>query len=118
MVKYPGSNKLVPSPLPPHLVLHLLYDAPIDLQHISVGERGSAIWPKECPVPKVNTGAQEGAEGAKSHLNTKLILASAYEIPSLIEDNKNSLTSDLKIGENLMISYPPTPPSIAAHNKR
>lgn len=47
IVEYPGTDELVLSPLPLHLVLHLLHDTTIDLQNISMSERVSAIWPKE-----------------------------------------------------------------------
>lgn len=55
-------------------------------------------------------GEREGAGKdmkAKTHLNKKLTLASTYEIPSSMDDNRNSLTYTLKIGENLMMSYQP-----------
>lgn len=42
----------------------------------------------------------------KTHLYRKLILASTYEMPSSIEDNRNSRTYALKTGENRMMSYP------------
>ena len=50
-VEYPGADELVLSTLPLHLILHLLHDAPIDPQYIPVGERVSAIRPKERPIP-------------------------------------------------------------------
>jgi hypothetical protein len=40
-------------------------------------------------------------------LYRKLTLASTYEIPSSIEDNRNSRTYALKIGENRTTFYPP-----------
>lgn len=53
----------------------------------------------------------------KTHLNRKLILVSTYEIPSSIEDNRNSLTYALNIGVNLITSYPRNPPSTIPKEK-
>ena len=104
IVDNPGADELVLSTLPLHLILHLLHDATIDLQYIPVSERVSAIWPKERPIPSSITNGQE--DKIKTHLNRKLILASTYEIPSSIEDNRNSRTYALKIGENRMMFCP------------
>jgi hypothetical protein len=89
-VEYPRANELVFSTLPLHLILHLLHDAAVDPQHIPVGEVVSAIGPEERPIPKFSTKGR--GDGTKTHLNRKLSLASTYEIPSSIEDSRNSRT--------------------------
>ena len=104
-VEYPRANELVLPLLPLHLILHLLHDAAIDLYHIPVSEGIPTIRSKERPIPNLSTNKQEDKTG--THLNKKLILASTYEIPSSIEDNRNSLTYALNTGANLTTSYPP-----------
>ena len=52
--KYPGPKKLVFSSLLSHLILHLLHDATVYCQHISVGEGVSTVRAKEGPFSKVN----------------------------------------------------------------
>jgi len=93
MVKYPRSGGLVLSFLPLRLVLHLLHDATIDLYHIPITESIPTIRSEERSIPNLSTKKQENR--AEAHLNRKLILASTYEIPSSIEDKRNSLTHAL-----------------------
>jgi len=56
MAKYPGTDELVLSTLPLHLILYLLHDITIDPHYVPVSERVSTIRPKERPIPSSITG--------------------------------------------------------------